>query len=114
MFINVNSVFEYGVGVSTKIASNVGIPRYSCVDSDAEFVENLRNELNTDYFRFNYAKIGDSFRSLYDYQAGPLILEENPFEIYLVNAKIIGMHWVACVCVSLLHVIKHNVNTSDV
>jgi len=110
LYSSANSVFEYGIGVSTKIASKLGVPRYSGIDSDAEAVVNLRKDVNAEYFRFNYAKLEDT----YDYQAAPLVLEEKPFEIYLVNVNRVGKHWVACLCASFLHAIKYNSNMTDV
>ena len=110
LYSSANSVFEYGLGVSTKVASRVGVPRYSGIDSDAELVVKLRNKVKAEHFRFNYAKLED----IYDYQAAPLVLEKKPFEIYLVNVNRAGKHWVACVCASFLHAIKYNSNMTDV
>jgi len=114
LYHEANSVFEYGLGESTSIASHVGVPRYAGVDSDAEWVTFARNKAEMDHFRFFFADIGKTIewgnpdntmlkKIPYDYQVAPLLLEDNAFDFYLVD----GRYRVACVCVSFLHAMKH-------
>ena len=58
IYSSVDSVFEFGLGESTKIAAWVGVSRYVGVDSDAAWVTNIRDEVNMDHFRFIFADIG--------------------------------------------------------
>jgi hypothetical protein len=113
LYYNATSVFEYGLGESTRIAAATGVPRYSGVDSDPVWVAKARMDANRAHFRFNYGDIGDTGtfghpldKSLqkiqYDYQIASLILEDSPFDVYLVD----GRYRVACACLSFLHAIK--------
>lgn len=52
-----NSVFEWGLGESTRIAAHVGVKRYVGIDSDSEYVQTLRNK-SPDHFRFYFADVG--------------------------------------------------------
>lgn len=54
-----SSVFEFGLGESTKIAAHVGVQRYSGVDSDAVWVSMAR-DASMDHFRFTFADIGQT------------------------------------------------------
>jgi len=113
LYLNAKSVFEYGLGESTLIAAHTGVPRYAGVDSDALWVAQARTNSKLDHFRFNFADIGASKEwghpqnSLlqkinYNYQLAPLVLEDEAFDVYLVD----GRYRVACACVSFLHAIK--------
>ena len=52
LYFKANSVFEFGLGESTLIAAKTGVPRYSGVDSDPNWVSNTRKEAGMDHFRF--------------------------------------------------------------
>ena len=54
---NASSVFEFGLGESTYLASHVGVPRYSGIDSDAAWISMVRNNVSGSY-RFYFADIG--------------------------------------------------------
>jgi hypothetical protein len=103
-----NSVFEYGLGESTYIASHVGVPRYAGIDSDAAWVANARLSVAT-HFRFYFADIGETKpwgfpreklpKNVLDYQVIPLISEAQPFDVYMVDGR-----WrLACLLLSFLH-----------
>jgi protein O-GlcNAc transferase len=113
LYLNAQSVFEYGLGESTFIAAHTGVPRYSGVDSDAVWVVQARENSKLDHFRFNFADIGatqlfgnptdNTLQKIqYDYQMAPLVLEDEAFDVYLVD----GRYRVACACLSFLHAIK--------
>ena len=113
LYYNAASVFEYGLGESTRIAAATEVPRYSGVDSDPVWVAKARKDANRSHFRFNYGDIGNtgnfghpkdsSLQKIqYDYQIASLILEDSPFDVYLVD----GRYRVACACLSFLHAIK--------
>ena len=113
LYYNANSVFEYGLGESTLIAAHTGVPRYAGIDSDAEWVAQARKNSKLDHFRFNFADIGaiqawgnpidESLTKIqYNYQLAPLVLEDEPFDVYLVD----GRYRVACACMSFLHAMK--------
>ena len=57
MYKSVDSVFEYGLGESTKIAAAAGVPRYFGVDSDALYVDKARKDV-PDNYRFYFADVG--------------------------------------------------------
>lgn len=113
LYYSASSVFEYGLGESTLIAAHTGVPRYAGVDSDAKWVAQARGNSKLNHFRFNFADIGEikDFgnpvdaslqKNHYDYQIAPLVLEDEPFDVYLVD----GRYRVACACVSFLHAMK--------
>lgn len=110
---NASSVFEYGLGESTFIASHVGVPRYSGVDSDAIWVSQSRDAVHT-HFRFYLADIGltgmwgmpfdtSLSKSILDYQFAPLLAEPSAFDVYMVD----GRMRLACMMVSFLHASSH-------
>jgi hypothetical protein len=114
-------VFEYGLGESTLIAAHTGVPRYSGIDSDAVWVSQARDNSKLEHFRFNFADVGASKawgypqnpllqKIQYNYQIAPLVLEDEPFDVYLVD----GRYRVACACVSFLHAIKTGGNMDTV
>lgn len=103
-----NSVFEYGLGESTYIAKEVGVPRYAGIDSDAQWVLNVRQSAPS-HFRFYFADIGhttiwgrplETFpKQIFDYQVAPLLAEQYPFDVYMVDGR-----WrLACALISFLH-----------
>jgi len=113
LYYGANSVFEYGLGESTLIAAHTGVPRYAGVDSDAAWVALTRDNFVPSHFRFNFADIGatkawghpndESLQKIhYNYQLAPLVLEDEPFDVYLVD----GRYRIACACVSFLHAMK--------
>lgn len=121
LYYNANSVFEFGLGESTKIAALTGVPRYSGVDSDPVWVAKARQDANRSHFRFNYGDIGDTGlfgvpvdntlqKIHYDYQIASLVLEDSPFDVYLVD----GRYRVACACLSFLHAMKTGGNMEKV
>ncbi len=57
MYKSVHSVFEFGLGESTKIAAAAGVPRYFGVDSDALYVDKARKDV-PDNYRFYFADVG--------------------------------------------------------
>lgn len=121
IYSSVNSVFEFGLGESTKIAAWVGVPRYVGVDSDANWVTNVRKEINMDHFRFIFADIGatgdygnpnnDTLQKIpLSYQSAPLNDEMKAFDFYLVD----GRYRVACACASMLHAMSRGGNMTEV
>jgi hypothetical protein len=121
LYYNANSVFEFGLGESTKIAAYVGVPRYAGVDSDAVWVKKARGDSKMDHFRFTFADIGDTVefgnpkndklqKIPYNYQIAPLIVEMDAFDVYLVD----GRYRVSSACVSMLHAMRHGGNMSKV
>ena len=110
MYSNASSVFEFGLGEYTHIATYVGVPRYSGVDSDVTWVGKARDGAKMDHFRFSFADIGrtESFgnptnekleKIPLSYQSAPLNNEMEPFDLYLVD----GRYIVDCACASFLH-----------
>jgi hypothetical protein len=121
LYLNAQSVFEYGLGESTLIAAHTGVPRYSGIDSDAMWVSQARENSKLEHFRFNFADIGTSKawgrpqnpllqKIQYNYQIAPLVVEDESFDVYLVD----GRYRVACACVSFLHAIKTGGNMDTV
>jgi hypothetical protein len=110
IYSSVDSVFEFGLGESTKIAAWVGVPRYVGVDSDADWVTNVRDEVNMNHFRFIFADIGatgnygkpknENLQKIpLSYQSAPLNDEMEAFDFYLID----GRYRVACACAAMLH-----------
>jgi hypothetical protein len=106
---NANSVFEYGLGESTRIANQVGVPRYAGIDSDANWVAASATSV-ADHFRFYLADIGPTklwgwpvkdnlLKSVYDYQMAPLVAEPMAFDVYMVD----GRFRFPCMLASFLH-----------
>jgi hypothetical protein len=110
IYSEADSIFEYGLGESTSIAAYVGVPRYSGVDSDPEYVSYART-LAPNYFRFYFADIGPTIewgfpkyeklsKNKFNYQVSSLLSENNkPFDVYMVD----GRYRLPCVLISLLH-----------
>ena len=121
LYFKANSVFEFGLGESTLIAAKTGVPRYTGVDSDPNWVSNTRKEAGMDHFRFYFAYIGKTKfigypennqlpKITYNYQVEALSAEKKPFDIYFVDGRYRG----ACVCLSLLHAMKHGADMKHV
>ena len=103
------------------IAASVDVPRYSGVDSDAEWVAKARNSAKKVHFRFSFADIGDTrewgrptnnnlSKIPFDYQIAPLNNEMEAFDFYLVD----GRYRVACACASMLHAMSRGGDMSRV
>jgi hypothetical protein len=116
---NASSVFEFGLGESTYIASHVGVPRYAGIDSDAIWVSNARDAVHP-HFRFYLGDIGKTgawgmpldptlSKSVLDYQIAPLLAEPLPFDVYMVD----GRMRFACLMVSFLHASSRGASWND-
>jgi hypothetical protein len=116
---NASSVFEYGLGESTLIASHVGVPRYAGIDSDALWVSMSRDAVHP-HFRFYLADIGITglwgmpnntklTKSILDYQLAPLIVEPYAFDVYMVD----GRMRFGCMMASFLHASSRGAPTSQ-
>ena len=111
LYGNATSVFEYGLGESTYMANYLGVPRYAGIDSDPAWVAMARERVSGHY-RFYLGDIGptgdwgfptdyarNSNKATLNYQLSPLILEQQPFDIYMVDGR-----WrMACALASFLH-----------
>lgn len=86
------------------------MPRYVGVDSDADWVTNVRDEVNMNHFRFIFADIGatgnygkpknENLQKIpLSYQSAPLNDEMEAFDFYLID----GRYRVACACAAMLH-----------
>ena len=120
LYYKASSVFEFGLGESTRIAAATQVPRYAGVDSDPAWVGMARGisiELKMDHFRFYLSDIGPTVRwgypvnrtltkISYNYIVSALMAEQEAFDVYLVD----GRMRVACACASFLHAIKHGGN----
>jgi hypothetical protein len=105
-------VFEFGLGESTQIAAHVGVPRYSGIDSDPNWVVQARDKVNKAHYKFYLADIGQTGAWGYptaklrkiplNYQFQALRIEMEPFDVYLVD----GRYRVACVMASFLHALS--------
>lgn len=106
---NSNSVFETGVGESTKICTFTGVPRYTGVDNAVEWLQNVMKAAPSHY-RFHWADIGaiTAYSQPVDTQSSPkwplasfaaLAAEDRPFDFYFVD----GRFRVASFAASMLH-----------
>lgn len=97
LYYNASSVFEYGLGESTYIANYVGVPRYAGIDSDPVWVGMARDKV-APHFRFYLGDIGQTRawgyptgpkkgKSVLNYQLSPLIVEPQPFDVYMVDGR---------------------------
>lgn len=124
------SVFEFGVGESTTIASALDVPRFTGVDNDPVWINNVRGQSPL-RFKFHYADIGPirewgvpqvgSFlvgkqdevapesKQWPRYALEALANEFQPFNFYMVD----GRFRVACVCAAMLHASKYGKASSD-
>ena len=113
IYYNAISVFEFGLGESTRIAAYVGVPRYSGIDSDPNWVVQARDEVNNAHYKFYLADIGqtgdwghpidEKLRKIpLNYQFQALRIEMEPFDVYLVD----GRYRVACAMASFLHALS--------
>jgi hypothetical protein len=108
LYSQANSVMEYGLGESTKIANAVGVPNYVGIDSDLVWINKVREQVDPRY-RFYLADIGPTVKwgfpvqtldkAVLQYQLVPLIVEQQPFDVYLIDGR-----WrQACMLASFLH-----------
>jgi hypothetical protein len=91
-----DSVFEYGLGESTRIAARVGVPAYAGIDSDPNYVADTRARVPS-HFRFYFGDIGKTrmwgfptqnlTKAVWDYQLAPLLAEPHPFDVYMVDGR---------------------------
>lgn len=112
IYSKANSVFEFGLGESTAIASYVGVPRYAGLDSHVDWITNVRTKVSPT-FRFYFGDIGPTRawgypimnlqKSVLTYQFGGLASELASFDVYMVD----GRYRVACVLISFLHASAH-------
>ena len=108
IYSEAESLFEWGLGESTWIASHVGVPRYAGIDSDAAWVANARDQALS-HFRFYLADIGKTgiwgypekelAKASLDYQLAPMLSEQLPFDVYMVD----GRYRLACMLIAFLH-----------
>ena len=108
-----NSVFEWGLGESTAIASYMEVPRYAGIDSEAGYVATARDVAKT-WFRFSFADIGEagnwgrpndrkSKKVFYNYIWAPLLAELDAFDVYMVDGRMRPL----CALAALLHASKY-------
>lgn len=104
-----NSVYENGVGESTRICTFTGLPRYTGVDGDVKWLENVMKTAPAHY-RFHWADIGPvaAYSQPTDRKSTPkwalasfaaLSAEEQAFDFYFVD----GRFRVASFAASMLH-----------
>ena len=99
LYGNATSVFEYGLGESTYMANYLGVPRYAGIDSDPVWVAMAREKVSGHY-RFYLGDIGPTRawgyptdyahsknKATLNYQLSPLILEQQPFDVYMVDGR---------------------------
>ena len=108
VYTDANSVFEFGLGESTRIAAAVGVPVFSGVDSDAVYVSESR-KTSPSHFKFYFADVGltghwgmplkVASKQVMQYQLSALQSEKLPFDVYLVD----GRYRVASACAAFLH-----------
>eukprot|EP00287_Rhodomonas_sp_CCMP768_P010016 CAMPEP_0196731688 /NCGR_PEP_ID=MMETSP1091-20130531/11305_1 /TAXON_ID=302021 /ORGANISM="Rhodomonas sp., Strain CCMP768" /LENGTH=356 /DNA_ID=CAMNT_0042074839 /DNA_START=76 /DNA_END=1146 /DNA_ORIENTATION=+ len=109
LYRKANSLFEFGLGESTYIAAEVGMPRYAGLDSDAAYVQMVRERV-PGRFRLYLGDIGHTAawghpklpklaKNIFDYQAAALSAEPEAFDVYMVD----GRFRAACALMALLH-----------
>jgi hypothetical protein len=97
-----NSVFEWGMGSSTVIAGQLGVPRLTAVDSVMRWVESSRTKVNKPWYCLTHSFIGGNLKAwgfpadrtsheLWPYYQVGAISSEMPFETYLVDGRFRGM-----------------------
>jgi hypothetical protein len=104
-----NSIFEFGLGESTRIIAYTNMPVYKGMDSDPGYVTTVRDS-SPKHFRFFFADLGKTIswgraedpslaKIAYSYQVEPLVPEKTRFDVYVVD----GRYRAACVYSSFLH-----------
>ncbi len=103
------SVFEWGMGSSTLVASYLGVSRLTAVDSAQTWVENVRTIASHPTYTFRHANVGpivmwgypadDQHKDWWPEYSLQVDRESSPFDIYLVD----GRFRVASACRALLH-----------
>jgi len=115
-----NSVFEFGLGESTKIAAHINVPFYKGMDTDATWVGIARDNA-PDHFRFEFGDIGTTIawgnpatpflpKAPIDYTIQPLSTELEPFDIYMVD----GRYRVASALASFLHALSKGMARDEI
>lgn len=108
MYSKATSVCEWGVGESTTIASYMGLPRYTGIDSSVDWL-NIVQKQAPRHFRFVWSDVGpiaswgtpsdDATRMKWPFYAFGAIAAEDAFDFYFVD----GRFRVACACIAFLH-----------
>lgn len=108
-----NSVFETGVGESTKICTFTGVPRLTAVDGSVDWLNNVMKEAPAHY-RFHWADTGPigAYSIPQNNRSSPkwplasmaaLATESEPFDLYVVD----GRFRVASFAANMLHALQH-------
>lgn len=103
-------VFEYGLGESTKLAAEMGVPRYHGVDSDAAWVSNVQSEAPKTGYNFTFQNIGPTREwgnpvnctprpSFETYSKTPFETGAQSYDMYFID----GRFRVACTAQAFLH-----------
>lgn len=119
IYYEVESVYETGIGESTKLAIFCGVPRYTGVDGALEWV-NIAMKGAPSHYRFHWADIGAirDWANPTDEKAMPkwpmstfaaLAAESKGFEFYLVD----GRFRVASVAACFLHAARTGMKRTD-
>lgn len=119
MYYESDSVFEFGVGESTKIAVYTGVPRYTGVDGSDEWLRTV-SAASPSHYRFHWSDIGATGQWSMPqdasaspkwpfYSIGALASEHEAFDVYVVD----GRFRVACVCAAFLHAASHDKAPSE-
>ena len=96
-YYEAKSVFEFGLGESTKIAAHINVQFYKGMDTDAAWVGSARDNA-PDHFRFEFGDIGSTIewgnpatpflpKAPMDYTIQSLATEPKPFDIYMVDGR---------------------------
>lgn len=114
-----NKLLQYGLGESTYLANYVGVPRYAGIDSDPKWIDMVRTKVNPNY-RFSLADVGttkawgypkqpDLNKHMWNYQLQPLVAEQLPFDVYMVDGR-----WrMGCLLASFLHASARGAKWND-
>ena len=104
-----SSVFEWGMGSSTKLAEFVGIERLVAVDSALTWVDKLKKKITLPNYNLVYVNIGpikkygnpkdESMKDQWPDYSLYVDTTSERFDVYLVD----GRFRVACACRALLH-----------
>eukprot|EP00038_Savillea_parva_P005238 m.150270 g.150270 ORF g.150270 m.150270 type:complete len:537 (+) comp11681_c0_seq1:2181-3791(+) len=118
-YFEASSVFEIGLGESTKIAIFTGVPRYVGVDGALEWI-GVASQGAPAHYRFHWADVGpvEMWSKPQDPQAAPkfpmysigaLASETSGFDFYMVD----GRFRVASACACFLHASRTGRQPSD-
>jgi len=114
-----DSIFEMGVGESTKIAAFTGVPRFTGVDGSIDWLSDV-GKVSPSHYRFHWGDIGTirDWSNPVDSASKPkwpffstaaLAAESEAFDFYLVD----GRFRVASFCACLLHASLHGKDPAD-